>query len=612
VLEEKLKNLPGETGVYLMKDAQGKIIYVGKALNIKNRVRSYFFSRHADSPRTRALVKNIHDLEYILTDSEIEALILESNLIKEHKPKYNVRLTDDKNYPYLRVSVQEPFPRLEIVRARKKDGARYFGPYTDTGAVNETLRLIKKIFPLRSCKQAAFAGRDQPCLNYHINRCAAPCRGGITPDEYRKMVDEVLLFLEGKREDLVKTLKSRMEKAAEELEFEKAAVIRDQLQAVEKVVARQKIISGRAADMDVINCARSVNLACVEIFFVREGKLLGRDHFFLEGAGESGSGEILGSFIKQYYSEAGHIPAEVLLPQPAEEERVLETWLSGKRGSRVRLQVPKHGEKYALVEMAGKNALESLQLEVGRRAVRDGMSREALAQIAQYLGLPGEPGRIECFDVSHLQGAETVASMVVFEDGRASPSQYRRFRIRNVEGPDDFASMAEVIERRFIKAAEGDEKFKDLPDLVVVDGGKGQLSSARQAMDRLGYSHITAVGLAKENEWVYVEGSSDPLILPRNSQGLYLLQRIRDEAHRFAVSYHRLLRGRRSLSSALDEIPGIGPKRKAALLKHYGMSLKKLLNASEEELSRVEGINRETARQVWEYFHPAEIKETGK
>lgn len=608
MLDEKLKNLPASTGVYLMKDSQGTIIYVGKALNLKSRVKSYFLSQHADSPRTKALVKKIYDLEYILTDSEIEALILESNLIKEYKPKYNVRLTDDKSYPFIRITIQEDYPRMEIVRSRKKDGARYFGPYTNTGAVNETLRILKKVFPIRSCKQSNFTKRERPCLNAHIARCSAPCCGQITKEEYHKMINEILLFLEGKQENLLKQLNTRMGKAAEALEFEKAAEIRDQLQAIQNVIAKQKIVSKNFVDIDVINYARSINLTCVQIFFVRQGKVLGRDRFFLEGTEGTAEEEILSSFIKQYYSQVDYTPVEILLPETLEDENVLKTWLEGKRGGRVHIRVPKLGEKRALIELVGRNAVESLQLEIGAAATRENTSREALEQIAEALHLHEEPQRIECYDISHIQGAETVASMVVFEDGRANSSKYRRFRIKSVIGPDDFASMAEVMERRFQNALKDDEKFRELPNLVVIDGGKGQLSAAREVMIRLGYGHIPTVGLAKENEWLFIEGCSDPLILPRNSKGLCLMQRIRDEAHRFALTYHRLLRGKRNLSSVLDEIPGIGPKRKKVLLKNFGMSLKKMMNASCDEIAEVEGINADIAQKVWEFFHPVELE----
>lgn len=604
-LEEKLKNLPELPGVYLMKDGKNKIIYVGKAVNLKNRVRSYFSSQHINSPKTKVLVSNIRDLEYILTDSEVEALILESNMIKQFKPKYNVRLTDDKHYPYLRISLQDDYPRLEIVRSLKKDGARYFGPYTSSGAVYETLRLLKRLFPLRSCKKESFVRQERPCLNAHIKRCAAPCTGQISQEDYGKMIQEVVLFLEGKQEDLGKRLKERMENAAENLDFERAAEIRDQLLAVETVIAKQKIISDRFVDMDVINYARSKDDTCVQVFFVRRGKIVGRDHFFLDGSEGTEGKEILGAFLKQYYSQVEYIPVEVLLPESVDEGEVLATWLSARRGSRCYIRNPRQGKKLDLIKLVGKNALESLQQEAGTRINARERGEKALEEIARVLDLPQEPGRIECYDISHIQGAETVASMVVFTDGRKDTSQYRRFKIRDVVGPDDFASMAEVIMRRFQKAQLGDDKFTILPDLVIIDGGKGQLSAVRGVMGVLGCADITTIGLAKENEWIFVENSSEPIVLPRSSQGLQLLQRIRDEAHRFAITYHRLLRGKRNLTSALDEIPGIGPKRKEALLKHFGLSLKKISQASLEEISEVEGLSKQGAQQVWDYFHPS-------
>ena len=608
MFEEKLNNLPDKPGVYLMKDLKGSIIYVGKAINLRNRVKSYFLAQHAESPKTRLLVQNIRDFECILTDTEVEALILESNLIKKYKPKYNIRLTDDKHYPYLRVTVQEVFPRIELVRSVKKDGARYFGPYTDTGAVHETLKLLKKIFPVRSCKQAVLTRRERPCLNAHIGQCRAPCCGLISNEDYRKIIDEVILFLEGKQEHLVRLFTTRMEKAAEELHFEKAAEIRDQLHSVEKIIEKQKIISERLIDMDIINYARNENETCLEIFFVRRGKLLGRDHFFVEGSAGTSGQEILTAFLKQYYSRTEYVPLEILLPEIIEEKAVLETWLVEKRGARVSLKVPQKGDKRDLLELVAKNAHESLQQEIRTKRYQDKKGHDALTEIAQALALAEEPKRIECYDISHIQGTQTVASMVVFENGKAAPSEYRRFKIRTINRPDDFAAMAEVIGRRLNKAATGDEKFRALPELIIVDGGKGQLSAALVVLESFGYGALPVAALAKENEWLFVPDNPDPIILPRDSQGLYLLQRIRDEAHRYAITYHRLLRGKRSLSSALDEIPGIGPKRKAALLKNFGLSLKKIAGASFEELAAVEGINKETARQVWDYFHPLEIQ----
>lgn len=608
MLEEKLKILPALPGVYLFKDEQGRIIYVGKAISLKNRVKSYFSSQHTDSPKTKALVKNIKDLEYIVTDSEVEALILESNLIKKHKPKYNIRLTDDKSYPYLRVTVQEAYPRLEIARLLRKDGARYFGPYTNVGAVHETLKLLKRVFPLRSCKQTSFEKQARPCLNAHIKRCAAPCQGLISQDDYRKMIDEVILFLEGRQETLARKLKQRMSQAAENLDFEKAAELRDQVMAVEKVIEKQKIVSSNFEDMDILNFARDAQRACAQVLFVRGGKVTGGDHFMLEADEEKEGREIMLAFLKQYYHQAELIPPQILLPEEVEEEEqaVLETWLKGKRGGKAALKFPQRGQKKELLELAAKNAEESLQQETRLREQRQQHANDALEEIVQYLGLPEAPYRIECYDISNIQGAESVASMVVFEKGRANTSQYRRFKIKTVDGPNDFASMAEVIRRRFRKAQEGDERFSSLPDLVIVDGGKGQLSAARAVMEELGFGEIAAVGLAEENEWIFREDSSEPIVFPGNSPGLYLLQRIRDEAHRFALTYHRLLRGKRNLASVLDDIPGLGTKRKMALLQHFQLSLKRISQASLEELQQVEGLGRAAAFQVWNFFHTGE------
>lgn len=602
VLEEKLKILPALPGVYLYKDEKGKVIYVGKAISLKNRVRSYFVGQQKTSPKTQALVRHIRDLEYIVTDSEVEALILESNLIKKYKPKYNIRLMDDKNYPYLRITVQEKFPRLEIARTVRQDGARYFGPYTNVGAVHETLKLLKRVFPLRSCKQTNFNKQERACLNAHIKRCAAPCQGLISEADYRKMIAEVMLFLEGRQETLAKKLQKRMREAAEQLDFEKAAELRDQLQAVEKVIEKQKIVSTGLEDFDVLHYAREGQLACVQVLFIRGGKVSGGDHFLLEGVQEMEGQDILPAFLKQYYHRAEFIPPQLLLPEAIEEQEVVEVWLQGKRGGKVALKFPQRGHKKELLALAAKNAQESLQQESSLREERRKRNEKALREVAAYLQLAEPPQRMECYDISNIQGQEAVASMVVFEEGRANPNQYRRFKIKTVEGPDDFASMAEVIRRRFMNASKGAQRFALLPDLVIVDGGKGQLSAAREVMYELGFAHIPAVGLAKEEEWIFMEGRAEPLILPRDSQGLYLLQRIRDEAHRFAITYHRLLRGKRNLVSVLDDIPGLGPKRKAALLKHFQLSLQKIRQASLEELKQVEGLGGNAALQIWNFF----------
>ena len=606
MLEEKLKIIPSEPGVYLFKNNKGRVIYVGKAVNLRNRVKSYFSSQHGDSPKTQALVKNIADLDYLLTDSEVEALILESNLIKKHKPKYNIRLTDDKSYPYLRVTLQEDFPRLEIVRTVKKDGSRYFGPYTNVGAVHETLKLLKRVYPLRSCKQSSLKKQERPCLNAFIQRCAAPCQGQISKEDYRKMVAEIVLFLEGKQETLARRLEKQMKEAAERLDFEKAAEFRDQLLSVDKVREKQKIVSGSFEDMDVLNYAQGAERACVQIFFVRSGKVMGGDHFILEGGPEMEGVEILSAFLKQYYYQTKYIPSQILLPEEVPEKEILTSWLGEKRGGKVVLKFPQRGHKKELLELASKNALENLQQEIKLREQRLQKEELALTEIAHTLNLPEKPFRLECYDISNIQGQEAVASMVVFEEGRPNRSQYRRFKIKTVEGPDDFASMAEVIRRRFEKGLAGDERFSVMPDLVIVDGGKGQLSAARQVMKKLGIAQIPTVGLAEEEEEIYCEGRSFPVELPRDSQGLYLLQRIRDEAHRFALNYHRLLRGRRNLASVLDDIPGLGAQRKMALLQYFNFSLQKIRQATLEELQEVVGLGKATAYQVWNFFHTSE------
>lgn len=601
-LEEKLKHLPDKPGVYLMKDENGQIIYVGKARSLKSRVRSYFRGRKHQPVKVQAMVEKIADFEYIVTDTEVEALILECNLIKKHRPRYNINLKDDKHYPYLKVTVNETYPRVVVTRSMKKDGAKYFGPYTQAGAMRETLKLLKKLFPIRSCKQPTVDGKSRPCLNAHIKRCLAPCSGEVTPEEYREVVNELILFLEGKQERLVERLRERMEAAAVRLEFEKAAELRDQLQAVEKVMAKQKIISYGQEDQDIIAFARGFNEACVQVFFVRQGKLLGRDHFFLKVTEEMTRTEIMTAFIKQYYSRVERPPREILLQEPVEEQELLEQWLSEKRGSRVYLKVPKRGEKLKLVEMVARNALMVLQEEELSRRKKAMAGEQALLELQEQLGLSKLPRRIECYDISNIQGTNSVGSMVVFVDGEPRPDQYRRFKIRAVKGPDDFASMAEVLTRRFRRAqAEDTRGFENLPDLVIIDGGKGQLGAARRVMRQLGVASIPTFGLAKEEELLFAEGNPNPIRLPRDSEALYLLQRLRDEAHRFAISYHRNLRAKESKRSLLDEVPGIGPKRKQALLRHFG-SVKRIGEATVEELSQVEGMTRKVAEQLHEYL----------
>lgn len=592
-LAEKLAVLPDKPGVYIMKDEKGRIIYVGKAVILKNRVRSYFQASRNHSPKVRALVEKIFDLEYIITSSEVEALILECNLIKKHHPKYNISLKDDKTYPYIKVTTNEEYPRIHVTRKVLKDGARYFGPFTSAGAVHETIKLLKKLFPLRSCRRM---DAPRPCLQHHIKRCLAPCGGKVDSKDYNKMIQAVCLFLEGRSDDVVKSLKFRMEQAAENLEFEQAALLRDQLAAIEKIVEKQNIVTG-SGDQDIIGMARSVIGTCVQVFFVRSGKMTGRDHFLMTGSDEETDENVLEAFIKQYYSQAAFIPREILLPFEVNESQLIEEWLYALKGGKVLLEVPKRGTKKDLIEMATGNAAIVLEEKMKLRQDKDDSAEEALAELGRYLGLSAPPLRMECFDISHIQGAETVASMVVFENGVPNKNEYRRFKLQTVEGkPDDFKSMQEVVLRRYGELTE------PLPDLIIIDGGKGQLNSALEVIRGVGLEDTPVIGLAKEFEHIFQEGENDPLILPRNSQALYLMQRIRDEAHRFAITYHRKLRSKRNLVSVLDNIQGIGEKRRKALWDHFG-SIKKIKEASIEELAAVPQMNIRTAEAVYHFFH---------
>jgi len=634
-LEEKLSYLPDRPGVYIFKDKAGRVIYVGKALSLKNRVRSYFDSGVERLPKVSSILKRIDDLDYIVTDTEVEALILESNLIKEYRPRYNVLPKDDKSYPYLKVTLGEDYPRVYITRRLIKDGSRYFGPYTRVGAVHETLRLLKRIFPFRSCKRKNPGPRSRPCLNYHIKRCLAPCCNLVNKEDYCFMIKEVCMFLEGKQDDLIKRLDERMKAAAEKLEFEKAAELRDQIKAVKEVVEKQKMVSTRFEDQDIVGIAKGGNtvvgdsgkvyineigkygVTCVMIFFVRGGKLIGKEQFFLKDGVGHFDADILAAFLKQYYSRAEFVPREVLLPKPVEDAGVIEEWLTGKRGSRVYLKVPSRGTKRRLVRMAEKNALLSLEeLEEGRQAQRgnDTEITAALAELADKLKLEESPQRIECYDISNIQGAHAVGSMVVFEDGRLKKEDYRKFKIRSVKGPDDFASLQEVIRRRFTRfkkerellntgqLSSKDAGFYHLPDLMIIDGGKGQLSAVRSVMRELGYDYIPTFGLAKEEELLYNEESPEPVWLSRDSKALHLLQRLRDEAHRFAIEYHRKLRGKKSLHSILDNIKSIGKVRRRSLLQKFG-SVDKIKNATVDELAAVPGMNRRAAEAVHTFFN---------
>ena len=600
-LDQKLKLLPDKPGVYLMQGEGGKVIYVGKAISLKNRVRSYFQNTAGHTAKVKAMVARIVDLEYIITDSEVEALILECNLIKRYRPNYNVRLRDDKHYPYLKVTVNEVFPRVLITRSIKKDGARYYGPFTSSGAVQATLKLLKKLFPLRSCKRQNLATGARPCLNHHIKRCLAPCAGIIEKEHYANLVKEVCLFLEGRHETLIKTMEQQMLQAAEEMQFERAAELRDQIKALEKVAERQKIVSSDLADQDVIAMARGFDEVCVMVFFIRSGKLLGREPHFLQGTDDLSRSEVITAFVKQYYSQVEFIPKEILLDEEAGEGDIITQWLKQKRGGKVTIHVPRRGAKKELVDMVAKNALQELEQHNAQLQQEKAMTEGAVLELQQYLNLSNPPWRMECYDISNTQGTESVGSMVVFEGGKPKNQDYRRFKIKTVEGPNDFASMQEVLGRRFKRAAAQLNSKWTLPDLVIIDGGKGQLGAAREIMKELGFGHIPTFGLAKEEEHLFTEGNPDPIILPRGSKPLYLIQRIRDEAHRFALTYHRNLRTKRNLRSVLEDIPGIGSKRKQALYKHFG-SLAKIRAASVEELAAAPGMTKTAAREVWEFF----------
>lgn len=600
---ERLADFPEKPGVYIMKDKRNRIIYVGKAVSLKHRVRSYFQSQKNLPVKVASMVSKIEDIEYIVTDSEVEALILECNLIKFHKPRYNILLRDDKQYPYIRITLNERFPRIEAVRTVKKDRARYFGPYANAGAMREAIDVINKIFPIRNCKKdlSEVPLDERPCLNYHIKRCLAPCQAFVKDEEYNEMINNIIMFLEGKRETLVKQLKERMQEAAEKLDFERAAVLRNQISALEKVLEKQRVVSTDMIDQDIIAMARGSGIVCIQVFFIREGKLISREPFILNNTDDIERQEILTSFVKQFYNNAHFIPKEIIIDEDIDDRDTIEEWLSRKKGQKVYVLIPKRGEKKKLAQMVAENArayLEQVESREERERIRN---LQALEELKKFLNLKELPQRIEAFDISNTQGTESVASMVVFEGAQPKKEEYRKFKIKTVEGPNDFESMKEVISRRFKRALSGDRKFQKLPDLLLIDGGKGQLKYAREALKELGLSHILTIALAEEYEHIFVEGRDDPIVLPENSEALFLVQRVRDEAHRFALSFHRSLRSKRNLRSVLDDIPGIGKARRLALLKTLG-GLEGIKRATLEELAAVPGMNRKAAQAVHEYF----------
>lgn len=608
-LEKKLGALPENPGVYLMKDAEGQVLYVGKALVLKNRVRSYFQTPERLSAKVRAMMRRVTDFEYIVTSSEVEALILEATLIKQMKPYYNIRLKDDKAYPYLRLTWNEDFPRLLIARKPAQDGSRYFGPYPRAQAVRDTIRLLRKIFPIRNCTTHKFNNAARPCLEYHIGHCEAPCQDWVTRESYRAMMRQVEQFLEGRADDVERDLLKRLDQAAKQLEFERAAQLRNQIQAIREVREPQKVASGTERELDAIAWAVGEQEALVQVFRVRQGRLTGRESFTLSGVDGSSEADIARAFVSQYYSNTQEIPPDILIQALPDETDEMARWLKQRRGGRVALKVPRRGEKAQLLAMVRKNA-EMARDEGVRREDRQALRlQEGLLGLQHALGLPGIPERMECYDISNTQGTESVASMVVFTHGKPDKSQYRRFKIRTVDGPNDFASMYEVIGRRFrhLDLAASNpttQRFAIRPDLIIIDGGRGQLGYAFRAMREHGVDDIPVFGLAKQHEWLFEPESAQPIILDRDSEALKMLQHLRDEAHRFAITFHRQLRTKRNLKSLLDDVPGIGPKRKKVLLRTYP-NLEAISDASVEELGKLPGMSMTAAEAVSQYLRKA-------
>jgi excinuclease ABC subunit C len=606
-LEATLRRLPDRPGVYLMKDSRGTVIYVGKAQSLRNRVRSYWQKQAggAESQLIRSVIDKIADLDYTLTDSVSEALLLEINLVKRYRPRYNVRLKDDKSYPFIKITWADDFPRVERTRKLPADGSRYFGPYASAVSVDEAMNLIRRLFPFRTCTLDIREGRkaiERPCLLYHIKRCQAPCVGYIGKAAYRAQIEQIERFLEGRYEAVARDLRREMGQASEATEYERAAALRDKIRAIERTMESQKMAAHASTEEDVLGLARQDTQAAVQLFAVRGGKMLGRDVFLLDAPRQTDDATVLAGFVQQYYSRAGSVPPAVLVPALPSDAADLESYLAARRGAAVRIHVPQRGEKRELLELAARNAAETLAREHARWLADQGKTLAALEGLAEALDLPGAPLRIECYDISNFAGAQSVGSMVVFEEGRPRTGDYRRFRIKSVSGANDFASHQEVLRRRFARAKSGDEGSEEelrwrLPDLVVIDGGKGQLSAAKEVLDGLGLHDLAVVGLAKEREEIFRPDRADPVLLPATSPALYLMQRLRDEAHRFAITYHRSLRARAATRSAFDDLPGVGPKRRAALLRVFG-SAKRVREAPLEQVAAVPGIGPALAARI--------------
>ena len=609
-IQEELKKLPGKPGVYLMHDEKDAIIYVGKAISLKNRVRQYFQSSRNKGAKIEQMVTHISRFEYIVTDSELEALVLECNLIKEHRPKYNTMLKDDKTYPFIKVTVAEAFPRVMMARQMKKDKAKYFGPYTSAGAVKDTIELIRKLYKIRSCNRSLpkDIGKERPCLNYHIHQCDAPCQGYVTQEEYRKSIDEVVRFLNGNYDPILKELEEKMQEASDNLEFEKAIEYRELLSSVQKIAQKQKITDTAGDDRDILAMASEGEDAVVQVFFIRNGRLIGRDHFYLKIDEQEASGEILSSFIKQFYAGTPYIPAELMLPEEIEDQEVIEEWLTARREHKVRLRIPKKGTKEKLVELAQKNAQMVLKNDKERLKREEGRTIGAVKELEKILGLK-KIVRMEAYDISNTNGFDSVGSMVVYEHGRPKRNDYRKFKIKSVQGPDDYASMNEVLTRRFEHGLreQQEEKeaggFQAFPDLILMDGGRGQVNIALEVLERL-HLQIPVCGMVKDDNHrtrgLYFNNVELPI--DRNSECFRLITRIQDEAHRFAITFHRQLRSKGQVHSVLDDIPGVGPARRKDLMRHFE-NIEAIRNATAEELKELPSMNEKSANEVYKFFH---------
>ncbi len=609
-IRNTLATLPKKPGCYLMKDADDKIIYVGKAINLRNRVKSYFINDAGHTEKTRQLVRHIDHIEWIVVESELEAFILEMNLIKRYRPHYNIQLKDDKRYPFIKITLQDPYPKITVTRRIVHDGSRYFGPYTSAWAVHQTLDMLRKIFPYYTCDRELTGNDTRACLYYDIKLCAGPCIGAVTQQEYHQMTEQLGSFLEGKSDQIIRQLQQEMREAADKLQYERAALLRDQIQAAAHVVEKQKIVSSEDIDSDVIALARSEDETCVQMFFVRGGKLIGQEYFVLEGTAGEEDSRILEAFIRQYYDQTAAVPPQMLLPTDLEETKIIHQWLRQKRGGKkIEIKVPRVGASKDLVNMAAENAIETLRALKTQWTNDTNKQNEALAELQNALGLPQAPNRMECYDISNTQGTNSVGSMVVFLQGVPAKKHYRRFNIKTVDGPNDFESKTDVLTRRikrWLSAKEknqetggkADESFAMLPDLIIMDGGKGQLGRAVEVLDEFGLrDRVHVVGLAKREEELFLPDQSESILLPRHSQGLYMVQRIRDGAHRFAITAHRARRTKAGLASRLEKVPGIGPVKRKALLQKFG-SLEDIAAATPEELMVVRGITPDLAQTI--------------